>query len=82
MTPLSRPAESATAKIDAEATALAAWAEVMLLRKLLDRCDSYLALIAQEARIDGEPDAYAEGLRRDIALVLSGGSNVDAGAAA
>lgn len=58
--------------INAEATALAAQAEITLLRKLLDLCDNYLAAVVQEARIDGEPDAYAEGLRRDIALALSG----------
>jgi len=68
----SRPAESPAARIDAEATALAAQAEITLLRKLLSRCDNYLAAVVQEARIDGQPDAYAEGLRRDIALALSG----------
>ena len=70
--PRSRPAESPAARIDAEATALAAQAEITLLRKLLSRCDNYLAAVVQEARIDGQPDAYAEGLRRDIALALSG----------
>jgi len=70
--PRSRPAESPSARIDAEATALAAQAEITLLRKLLSRCDNYLAAVVQEARIDGQPDAYAEGLRRDIALALSG----------
>jgi hypothetical protein len=70
--PRSRPAESPTTKIDAEATALAAQAELTLLRQLLFRCDNYLAAVAQEARIDGERDIYVEGLRRDIALVLSG----------
>jgi uncharacterized Zn finger protein len=70
--PRSRPAESVTARIDAEATALAAQAEIALLRKLLGRCDNYLASVVQEARIDGEPDSYAEGLRRDIRLALSG----------
>ena len=69
--PRSRPAESPAARIEAEATALAAQAEITLLRKLLDRCDIYLEAAVQEARIDGEPDAYAEGLRRDIALALS-----------
>lgn len=39
---------------------------------VLLRADSYLAAVVQEARLDGEPDAYAEGLRRDIALALSG----------
>jgi len=72
VTPLSRPSDSPCSILNAEASALAAHAEVMLLRKLLDRCDSYLALVAQEARIEGEPDACAESLRRDIALVLSG----------
>lgn len=67
----SRPAESPAARIDAEATALAARAEITLLRKLLFRCDSYLAAVVQEARLEGQPDAYAEGLRRDIALALS-----------
>ena len=66
----SRPAESPAASIDAEATALAAQAEITLLRKLLSRCDNYLAAAVQEARIDGQPDAYAEELRRDIALAL------------
>jgi len=70
--PRSRPAEPPATRIDAEATALAAKAEIALLRKLLFRCDSYLAAVVQEARLDGEPDAYAEGLRRDIALALSG----------
>jgi hypothetical protein len=69
--PRSRPAGSPAARIDAEATALTAQAEITLLRKLLLRCDNYLAAVVQEARIDGEPDAYAEGLRRDIALALS-----------
>ncbi len=68
--PRSRPAESPTARIDAEATALAAQAEITLLRKLLDRCDSYLESVVQEARMDVDPDAYAEELRRDILLVL------------
>ena len=70
--PRSRPAESPAARIDAEATDLAAQAELALLRRLLLRADSYLAAVVQEARLDGEPDAYAEGLRRDIALALSG----------
>jgi len=70
--PRSRPAESPAARIDAEATAMAAQAEITLLRKLLERCDNCLAAVVQEARIDGEPDAYAEGLRQDIALALSG----------
>ena len=70
--PRSRPAESPAARIDAEAAALAAQAEVTLLRKLLLRADSYLAAVVQEARLDGQPDAYAEGLRRDISLALSG----------
>lgn len=68
----SRLAESPATRIDAEATALAAQAEITLLRKLLSRCDNYLAEVVQEARIEGEPDAYAEELRRDIALALSG----------
>ena len=70
--PRSRPAESPYSRINAETTALAAQAEIALLRKLLERCDNYLAAVVQEARIDGEPDAYAEGLRRDITLALSG----------
>ena len=70
--PRSRPAESPATRIDAEATALAAQAELALLRKLLLRCDHYLAAVVQEARIHDKPDAYAEGLRRDIALALSG----------
>ena len=68
--PRSRPAESPCSRIDAEATAMAAQAEITLLRKLLERCDNYLAAVVQEARIEGDPDAYAEGLRRDIRLVL------------
>ncbi len=68
----SRLADSPSSRIDAEATALAAQAEITLLRKLLSRCDNYLAAVVQEARIDGGPDYYAEGLRRDIALALSG----------
>lgn len=68
----SRPAESPAARIDAEATALAAQAELALLRRLLLRADSYMAAVVQEARLEGQPDAYAEGLRRDIALAPSG----------
>lgn len=68
----SRLAESPAAKIGAEAAAMAAQAEIVLLRKLLFRCDSYLAAVVQEARLDGQPDAYAEDLRRDIALAMSG----------
>lgn len=75
--PRSRPAESQPARIDAEATALAAKAEITLLRKLLDRCDAYLESVAQEARMDGAPDAYAEDLRRDILLVLCDYHDVD-----
>jgi hypothetical protein len=70
--PRSRLAESPAARIDAETTALAAQAELALLRKLLLRADSYLAAVVQEARLGGQPDAYAEGLRRDISLALSG----------
>lgn len=70
--PRSRPAESPASRINAEAAALAAQAETTRLRKLLERCDNYLAAAVQEARIDGQPDAYAEGLRQDIALALSG----------
>jgi hypothetical protein len=70
--PRSRPAESPASRINAEAAALAAQAEIALLRKLLFRCDIYMAAVVQEALIDGQPDAYAEGLRRDIALALSG----------
>lgn len=68
----SRLADSPSSRIDAEATALAAQAEITLLRKLLLRCDNYLAAVVQEARIHDKPDAYVEGLRRDIALALSG----------
>ena len=75
--PRSRPVEPQTARIDAEATALAAQAEITLLRKLLDRCDTYLESVAQEARMDGVPDAYAEDLRRDILLVLCDYPDVD-----
>lgn len=49
----SRLADSPSSRIDAEATALAAQAEITLLRKLLSRCDNYLAAVVQEARIDG-----------------------------
>lgn len=69
--PKSRPAELPHSRISAEAIALAGQAEVELLRRLLLRCDLLLAAVVQEARIEGEPDAYAEGLRRDIALALS-----------
>lgn len=69
--PRSRLAESPTAVIDSQAAALSAQAELALLRRLLLRADAYLAAVVQEARIDGEPDAYAEELRRDIALALS-----------
>jgi len=58
--------------IDSEAHVMAIGAEVFLLRALLNRCGKYLAEVAQEARSDGEPDAYAEGLIRDIRVVLSG----------
>ena len=68
----SRPAESTYSIINAEADALARHAEVALLRKLLRRCDSFLAAVAQEARIEGEPDYYAEELRRDIEVALGG----------
>ena len=70
--PKSRQAESPYSRINAEAVALAGQAEVELLRRLLRRCDSFLAAVAQEARIDGEPDSYAEELRRDISVALSG----------
>ena len=70
--PRSRPAGSPASRINAEAAALAAQAETTLRRKLLERCDNYLAAAVREARIDGQPDAYAEGPRRDIALALSG----------
>jgi len=66
----SRLSESPTAIIDAEAAALASQAEVVLLRRLLLRCDICLADMVQEARIDGEPDFCAEELRRDIAVAL------------
>lgn len=68
--PRSRPAEEPQARIDAEAERLACLAEVRLLRSLLQRCDAYLAEAVQKARIDGDPDSYAEGLRRDIMLTL------------
>lgn len=70
--PRSRPAESPYSRINAEAVTLAGQAEVELLRRLLRRCDSFLAAVAQEARIDGEPDSYAEELRRDISVALGG----------
>lgn len=66
----SRPAEEPQARINAEAEILARRAEVRLLCALLQRCDAYLEAVAQEARIEGEADAYAEGLRRDIRLAL------------
>ncbi len=66
----SRLADEPQARINAEATAIAAQAEITLLRKLLERCDNYLEAVAQEARIEGEADAYAEWLRQDIRLAL------------
>jgi hypothetical protein len=51
---------------------MAAQAELALLRRLLLRAESYLSAVVQEARLEGQPDAYVEGLRRDIALALSG----------
>ena len=63
--------------IDSEAHVMAIGAEVFLLRALLNRCGKYLSEVAQEARSDGEPDAYAEGLMRDIRLALSGSSYED-----
>ena len=68
----SRPAEEPQARINAEADRMAWLAEITLLRNLLERCDNYLAAVVQEARIDGEPDAYAEELRRDIRLLICG----------
>jgi len=70
--PRSRPAEEPQARINAEAERLACLAEVRLLRLLLQRCDIYLSAVIQEARIDGEPDAYAEELQRDIRLLICG----------
>lgn len=70
--PKSRQAESPYSRINAEAVALAGQAEVELLRRLLRRCDSFLAVVAQEARIDGEPDYYADELLRDISVALGG----------
>lgn len=70
--PRSRPAEEPKAHIDAESERMAMLAEIRLLRGLVERCDSYLAVVVQEARIAGVPDAQAEGLRRDIRVVLSG----------
>ena len=63
--------------IDSEAHVMAIGAEVFLLRALLNRCGKYLSEVVQEARSDGEPDAYAEGLLRDIRVVLSGSSPGD-----
>ena len=63
--------------IDSEAHVMAIGAEVFLLRALLNRCGKYLSEVAQEARSDGEPDAYAEGLMRDIRLALSGSTHED-----
>ena len=68
----SRLAEEPQSIIDSEAHVMAIGAEVFLLRALLNRCGKYLSEVAQEARSDGEPDAYAEGLLRDIRVVLSG----------
>lgn len=68
----SRLADEPQALINAEAAALATQAEITLLRKLLERCDNYLEAVAQEARIEGEADAYAEWLRQDIRLALWG----------
>ena len=63
--------------IDSEAHVMAIGAEVFLLRALLNRCGKYLAEVAQEARSDGELDAYAEDLIRDIRLALSGSPSGD-----
>ncbi len=68
----SRLADEPQARINAEATAIAAQAEIALLRKLLERCDNYLEAVIQEARTDGVPDAYAEYLQRDIRLLICG----------
>lgn len=73
----SRLAEEPQSIIDSEAHVMAIGAEVFLLRALLKRCGKYLSEVAQEARSDGEPDAYAEGLLRDIRVVLSGSSYED-----
>ncbi len=70
--PRYRLAEEPQARINAESERMAWLAEVTLLRRLLQRCDEYLEAVAQEARIEGEADAYAENLRRDIALALLG----------
>ncbi len=45
-------------------------AEVLLLRKLLLRAYGVLQDVAIEAREDGEPDAIAETLMRDISAAL------------
>lgn len=45
--PKSRPAESPYSRINAEAVALSGQAEVELLRRLLRRCDSFLAAVAR-----------------------------------
>lgn len=72
MRTISRSAEPAYQRINAEAAALATQADLALLRSLLRRCERYLEEVAQEARIDGEPDACAEDLRRDIRIVMFG----------
>lgn len=70
--PISRLAEEPQSQIDQRAHAMSISADVLLLRSLLQRCDKYLAAVAQEARIDGQPDACAEDLRRDIRIVMFG----------
>lgn len=70
--PISRLAEEPQSQIDQRAHAMSVAADILLLRSLLQKCDAYLADVAQEARIDGEPDALAEGLRLDIRMVLFG----------
>lgn len=70
MRTISRSAEPSYQRIDSEAAALATQADLALLRSLLRRCERYIEEVAQEARIDGGPDAYAEALMNDIRVVL------------
>jgi len=57
-------------KLFEQAAQEAQQAEVLLLRKLLLRAYGVLQDVAIEAREDGEPDAIAEALMRDISAAL------------
>jgi len=71
----SRPANDGSemapfAKIFEIASQEAQQAEVLLQRKLLIRCFMLLQAVAEEARVENEPDAVAEELMRDISAAL------------